>query len=67
VCRKCGGDYIVGEGGRLECNKCGHVIGDISLLFGKRPFEDINQYQLFAERVSEEYPSKIPKDSLEMV
>ncbi|MFC1962234.1 hypothetical protein ACFLWN_04240 [Chloroflexota bacterium] len=37
VCKHCGGDFIVGAGGTLECNKCGHVTGDISLLFEKIP------------------------------
>ncbi len=33
ACKKCNGDYIVGEGGRLECRDCGYIAGDISLLF----------------------------------
>ena len=33
VCQNCDGDYVVGEGGRLECSKCGHIGGDISQLF----------------------------------
>jgi len=37
VCKKCDGDYVVGEGGRLECSKCGHIGGDISRLFIDEP------------------------------
>lgn len=36
-CSRCGGEYVVGEGGSLECGRCGYVVGDISLLFGERP------------------------------
>ena len=37
VCKNCDGDYVVGEGGRLECSKCGHIGGDISRLFIYEP------------------------------
>lgn len=60
MCRKCGGDYVVGEGGTLECSKCGHIAGDISLLFGEKPFEDPG------DEVPEEYINKLPVDSFEL-
>ena len=62
ACRKCDGDYVVGEGGRLECSKCGHIVGDISLLFGEKPFEDINQYQQPDDKTSDKYSNSLSED-----
>ncbi|MFC2001996.1 hypothetical protein ACFLUZ_05815 [Chloroflexota bacterium] len=56
MCKRCDGDYVVGEGGTLECNKCGHIAGDISLLLAEKPFEYPD------DKVPEKYISKLPED-----
>jgi hypothetical protein len=50
-CNRCGGEYVVGEGGSLECNRCGYVIGDISLLFMERPFDEASNRQKLEDNV----------------
>lgn len=62
ACRRCPGDYVVGEGGRLECSRCGHIVGDISLLFEEKPFEDLNQYRQPDNEASNEYISSLSED-----
>ena len=58
ACEKCDGDFVVGEGGRLECGRCGHIAGDISLLFGEKPFENTNQYRQSDPKTLEGYTGK---------
>ena len=61
ACRKCNGDYVVGEGGRLECNRCGYVVGDISILLEEKPCEDVNQSRQFDEEELPKYRGKPQK------
>ncbi len=56
LCKQCGGDYIVGEGGKLECNQCGYVVGDISLLFRDNSLDEINSSQQLDDRARAELP-----------
>ena len=66
-CNNCGGDYVVGEGGRLECNRCGNIAGDISLLLTKKPFEDTNQYARPDDEAQEEHVSSPQENIRELV
>ena len=54
MCKQCGGDYVVGAGGSLECNRCGHIVGDISLLFGEKPFDEMSECPRLDAQPSEE-------------
>ena len=67
ACSKCGGDYVVGEGGSLECGRCGHIVGDISLLFSGNPSEDLEQCPQYDDKVREGYISEPQKDVRELV
>ena len=51
ACNRCGGDYVVGKGGKLECNRCGYVVGDISLLFRDKPFDEVSDCQQLDENL----------------
>jgi hypothetical protein len=54
-CEKCNGDFVVGEGGRLECSRCGNIVGDISLLFKDKPFDNAGQYGQSPSNTTEGY------------
>ena len=40
---------MVGEGGSLECSRCGYIVGDISLLLRKKPFDEASDRQKFED------------------
>ncbi len=62
ACSRCHGDYVVGEGGSLECGRCGHIVGDISLLFaGEKAIDDMNQHQQFDDKALEMYLKAVRK------
>ncbi len=67
ACSKCGGDYVVGEGGSLECGRCGYIVGDISLLLEGNPLKDTKQYPQSDEETTKEHLSKVHKDIRELV
>ena len=67
ACSNCGSDYVVGEGGSLECGRCGHIAGDISLLFGEKPFEGTNQCPQPDDIAPEEYMGEPRRDIHELV
>ena len=54
ACNRCGGEYVVGEGGNLECSRCGYVVGDISLLFREKPFDKVDDHQKLEENLPAE-------------
>jgi len=67
ACNNCGGDYVVGEGGNLECGRCGHIVGDISLLFGDKPPKGTTQCPQSDDSTPEEYISEPQRDIHELV
>lgn len=67
ACSNCGGDYVVGEGGRLECTKCGHIAGDISLLLRRELLEDSTQFPQSGNIIPEEHMIKPQRDIHQLV
>jgi hypothetical protein len=66
ACEKCNGDFVVGEGGRLECGRCGHIVGDISLLLGQKPFEGASHSQQLTPKALEGHTGKLHPDICEL-